>query len=209
MQLYRYNYIIKMDPANIDHNEVVEHRIIQLINQLTNDDKYSNIFALMVRAHMKIYQIMDYPGGDNIVRRRYRNFTRNFTVEEWALRGVACNLVMLDQETSAVIIHNHQVVIDDNEVIREADAKIRSLEDDIRNENSPPRQIIRTGTHTTRAVTPPRLREVREIIHDLNAEIRHFNNNHINNRPRQQGGRKNKTIRKNNKKAKKTRNNRK
>ncbi len=198
-----------MDPVNIDHNEDVELRINQLINQLTNDDKYSNIFALMVRAQIKIYQIMDYPGGDNIVRRRNRNFTRNFTVEEWALRGVACNLVMLDQETSEVIIHNHQVVIDDNEVISEANAKIRSLQDYIRNENSPPRQIRRTGTHTRRAVTPPRLRGVREIIHDLNAEIRHFNHNHINHRPPQQGGRKNKSMKKNNKKAKKTRNNRK
>ena len=107
----------------------------------------------MVRAQMKIYQIMNYPGGDNIVRRivreRNQNFTRNFTVEEWALRGVACNLVMLDQETSQVIIHNHQVVIDDNAVIGEANEKIRSLEDDIRNENSPPRQITVSYTHLT------------------------------------------------------------
>jgi hypothetical protein len=202
-----------MDPANVIRNDNVEDRIIQLINQLTNDNKYSNIFALMVRAQIKIYQIMNYPGGDNIVRRivriRNREFTRNFTVEEWALRGVACNLAMLDRDTSEVITYHGEVVIDDNAVIGEANEKIRSLEDDIRNENSPPRQTTRTGTHTRRAVTPPRLREVRQIIHDLNAEIRHFNHNYINHRPPQQGGRKNKSMKKNNKKAKKTRNNRK
>jgi hypothetical protein len=181
-----------------------------LINQLTHDDKYSNIFALMVRAQIKMYQIMNYPEGNYVIRG-----TQRFTAAQWAARVVASGLAMLDRDTSEVVTYHGEVVIDDNNVIGDANAKIVALEQNIalgnvRNENSPPRQIRRTGTHTRRAVTPPRIMgEVNEIINSLNAEIAHFNNNNINHRPPQQGGRKNKTIKKNNKKAKKTRNNRK
>ena len=161
-----------------------------LIVQLTGNYKYSNIFSLMVRA-----QIMNYPEGDNFVRKG----NQIFTVEEWAARGIASGLVMLNHRgTSPVITHHDghdghdEFVIDDDKVIGYANAKIVLL------------KLIRRRTNT-----PPRLREVNEIIDALNAEIEHFNHNHINHRPPQQGGRKNKTMKKNNKKAKKTRNNRK
>jgi hypothetical protein len=138
----------------------------------------------MVRA-----QIMNYPGGDNFVRKG----NRIFTVEEWTARGIASGLVMLNRGTSPVITHhdNHdEFVIDDDKVISYAKSKIVLL-----------KLIRRRPTNTS-----PRMREVDEIINSLNAEIENFNHNH---RPPQQGGRKNKSMKKKNKKAKKTRNNRK
>lgn len=178
-----------MEPAGDD--------VPYLANQLKNDNKYRNIFEEIVRAQRKFFEI------SNI------NRLGGFPVAEWAERIVASDLVKLNPDTlQPEMTDNDQfVIVDDNEVVNYAARKILLLPAINRGEGTPPRRVRRTGTHTRRAVTPPRRREINEIINSLNAAITHFSDNYIN--PPQRGGRKNKSMKKINKKAKQTRNNRK